>query len=49
MHAFTGCDTVSALAGHGKMGVLKMLKGNKADQDLFQALGSEWELTPELF
>ena len=29
MHAFTGCDTVSAFAGKGKSKALKMLTSNK--------------------
>ena len=29
MHAFTGCDTVSAFAGRGKMGTLKRLKSDR--------------------
>ncbi len=29
MHAFTGCDTVSAFAGHGKMTAFKQMKLEK--------------------
>ena len=29
MHAFAGCDTVSAFAGRGKIGALKLLKSDK--------------------
>ena len=39
MHAFTGCDTVSAFAGKGKAKALKSLLSNKMDQDTFFKLG----------
>jgi len=29
MHAFTGCDTISAFAGRGKMTALKQMKSDK--------------------
>ena len=37
MHAFTGCDTVSAFAGKGKAKALKSLISNKMDQDTFES------------
>lgn len=49
MHAFTGCDTVSAFAGRGKMTTLNQLKMNKTYQDVFQELDRSWEVSPELF
>ena len=49
MHAFTGCDTVSAFAGRGKMTTLKQVKMNKTYQDAFHELGRSWEVSPELF
>lgn len=49
MHAFTGCDTVSAFAGRGKMTTLKQVKTNKTYQDAFQELGRSWEVSSELF
>ena len=42
MHAFTGCDSVSTLAGRGKLTALKMLKRNEEVQCMFKDLGSEW-------
>ncbi|KAG0717882.1 hypothetical protein GWK47_053560 [Chionoecetes opilio] len=49
MHAFTGCDTVSAFAGRGKMTTLKQVKMDKTYQDAFHELGRSWEVSPELF
>ena len=49
MHAFTGCDTVSAFAGRGKMTTLKQVKIDKTYQDAFHELGRSWEVSPELF
>ena len=48
LHAFTGCDTVSAFAGKGKAKALKLLTSNKENQDTFFKLGHEWDLSPEL-
>ena len=48
MHAFTGCDTVSALAGHGKLTTLKQTKSKKIFQEAFTELGQTWEVLPEL-
>ena len=48
MHAFTWCDTVSALAGHGKLTTLKQTKSKKIFQEAFTELGQTWEVLPEL-
>lgn len=48
MHAYTGCDTVSAFAGKGKAKALKLLTSSKENQDTFLKLGQEWDLSPEL-
>ena len=44
MHAFTGCDTVCAFAGKGK---LKMLIHGKDYQDTVLELGTEWDISSE--
>ena len=49
LHAFTGCDSVSAFSGKGKLTALKLAKRSPAFQELFQQLGVEWELSHELF
>jgi hypothetical protein len=48
MHAYTGCDTVSAFAGKGKANPLKLLMNNREIQNTFIELGQEWDLSPEL-
>ena len=48
MHAYTGCDTVSAFAGKGKAKALKLLVNDKAHQEMFIELGQEWNLSQEL-
>ena len=42
VHAYTGCDTVSAFAGKGKAKALKLLSKNKEIQDTCFKLGQEW-------
>ena len=42
MHAYTGCDTVSAFAGHGKLGALKLMRSEHC-QEMFRELGQSWE------
>ena len=49
VHAYTGCDTVSAFAGHGKMGALKLMKSEKTYQEAFSELGRSWNVSPDLF
>jgi len=48
MHAYTGCDTVSAFAGKGKARALKLLMSNSDHQEMFIELGQEWNLSQEL-
>jgi len=48
MHAFTGCDTVSAFAGKGKSQALKILKKNTRSRETLTELGKEWDLPPKL-
>ena len=49
MHAYTGCDTVSAFAGRGKIGALRIVKEQRSFQEMFDLLGVEWELSDDLF
>lgn len=49
LHAFTGCDTVSAFAGCGNLAALKHLKGSGGYQDAFSLLGQECDISAELF
>ena len=48
MHAYTGCDTVSAFAGKGKAKALKLLTTSRENQDTFTKVGQEWDIPPEL-
>ena len=45
MHAYTGCDTVSALAVKGKASALKLLTINREIQDTFLQLGQMLDLS----
>ena len=49
MHAYTGCDTVSAFAGRGKIGALWIVKEQRYFQEMFDLLGVEWEFSDNLF
>ncbi|KAG1673900.1 Kinesin-like protein KIF12 [Nymphon striatum] len=42
--AITGCDTVSAFAGRGKVNAIKLLKSNTGFRNALKDLGSEWKL-----
>ena len=47
LHTFTGFDTVSAFAGQGKLGALKLLKKNITYQDTFSQLGQAWDVSSD--
>lgn len=49
LHAYTGCDTVSAFAGKGKVNSVKILKSDKYTQDAFAQLGQNLTLSQDLF
>ena len=49
LHAFTGCDTVSAFAGKGKLNALKLTKKTVDYQQCFSELGRSWQMSNELF
>lgn len=49
LHAFTGCDTISAFANKGKLSALKIVKKEERYRKLFQKLGKEMELTDAVF
>ena len=48
MHAYTGCDSVSAFAGRGKAQALKLVISEKQTCETFTEVGEEWELSPHL-
>ena len=47
-HAFSGCDTVSAFAGRGKVVGYRIATRNVEFQEMFQQLGMEWNLSDDL-
>ena len=48
-HAFTGCDTVSAFAGRGKVSGYRIVSRSAEFQGIFQQLGTEWDLSDHLY
>ena len=42
MHTSTGCDTVSASVGRGKITALRLGKQHTSYQEMFKQLGVEW-------
>ena len=48
LHSFTGCDTVRAFAGKGKISALKLMLANRNIQQMFTRVGEEWNLSEEL-
>lgn len=49
LHSFTGCDTVSAFGGKGKIHAFKLRQKNRKYQDAFTQLGKEWSVPRDLF
>lgn len=48
LHAFTGCDSVSAFSGKGKIGALKLMRKHVVYQEAFKLLGAEFTLSESL-
>jgi hypothetical protein len=48
LHGFTGCDTISAFSGKGKVKPLQLMLKNDVYCDLFASLGTEPELPEDL-
>lgn len=49
LHSFTGCDTISAFAGKGKLGALKIMKSDSGARRAFKELGQTWTVSEDLF
>ena len=49
MHAFKGCDCVSAFPGKGKAKALMILRDDAEVNETFSRLGEKWQLPPNLF
>lgn len=48
LHSSTGCDTVSAFAGKGKISVFKLMQKNGKYQGAFTRSGKEWSVPRDL-
>ena len=49
LHAFTGCDTVSAFANRGKLSALKLMQRDITYQETCGQVGQSWDVQPKLF
>ena len=49
VHAFTGCDSVSAFRGQGKIKALNLINKSHEYRQLFIAFGQEWHVTEHGF
>lgn len=49
LHVFTGCDSVSAFKGKGKVKSLRLLTRSQAAIQVFSQLGDSWDIGNELF
>ena len=49
LHLFTGCDTVSAFNGQGKLASLKLLMTRNYFRDVFIKLGDKLQLADDIF
>ena len=49
LHAFTGCDTVCAFAGRGKLKGLRLMSKIAQHRETLTLLGSHWDLTDDLY
>ena len=49
LHAFTGWDTLSAFSEKGQMTALKLTKRHARFRELFQLVGTDWDVPDELF
>lgn len=48
LHAFTGCDTTSALKGHGKVKPLKIIQKSPEYEHSLSQLGVDWSVSEQL-
>jgi len=48
MHAFTGCDSVSAFAGKGKIKAFKLVSQSDTYQHTFRQVGQYWKVSEDL-
>ena len=49
VHAYTGCDMVSAFSGHGKIKALNLINKSSEYRELFTSFGQEFQVTENYF
>ncbi|KAG1714540.1 hypothetical protein GQR58_001134 [Nymphon striatum] len=49
VHAYTGCDSVSAFAGQGKVKSIRLITKNMEYREMFCDFGKEWHVTEDMF
>ena len=49
VHAYTGCDSVSAFGGQGKIKALNLINKSHEYRQLFISFGQEWHVTENVF
>ena len=49
VYAFTGCDTVSAYSGKGKVRAVKLISKKKKYVELFKKICQSWDLADDMF
>ena len=49
VHAWTGCDSVSAFTGQGKVNALNLIRTNDVFRDTFSLLGKDWSVPDTVF
>ena len=49
VHAYTGCDSVSAFGGRGKIKALNLINKSHEYRQLFTSFGQEWHVTENVF
>ena len=49
MHAWTGCDSVSAFSGQGKIKAVNLIRSNDTFQEALSLLGRVWSVADDLF
>ena len=49
LHDFTGCDTVSAFSGKGKVKALKIMLTDAKFVEFFESIGGDWTMSDEIY
>jgi len=49
VHAYTGCDSVSAFGGQGNIKAIDLMNKSHEYRQLFTSFGQEWHVTENVF